>query len=271
MGGQRIRLSYVLPDPGSYAAWEEFEGDLACMRQAGYDAVELQIADPVEFDEGRVHQALDRVGYSLCAFQTGSSYYTHGNCLCTRDDVVRRRTLGLLKSSVGLASRWKSVIVFGTLQGHLKDEPDHSAAAARIEAAISEIGRYATEKGVVVAYEPVNHLEVGFNNTIAEVAGLVRRLHLPGLKLMIDTFHMNIEERDMIAPIGDVADILAHVHLSETNRDVLGAGHLDTAAFLRELQRVHYGGYVSVGVYNTRLPRRQCIIRCMEALKEFLQ
>ena len=51
---------------------------------------------------------------------------------------------------------------------------------------------------------------------------MVRGLRLPGLRMMVDTFHMNIEEKDMLAPLAGIGDILAHVHLSETNRDVLG-------------------------------------------------
>jgi len=120
--------------------------------------------------------------------------------------------------------------------------------------------------GAVIAFEPVNHGEIGFHNTIAEAAALVRRLAQPGLRLMVDSFHMNIEEQDMIAPLAGVREILAHVHLSETNRDLLGTGHWPTSAFLAELHRLNYNGACSVGVYNSRLPRRTCISRCKRVL-----
>jgi len=264
---ETIKFGYVLSDPASYRDWSEFEGDLACMEQAGYDAVELQVADPAAFDEARVRRSVQAVGYSICALQTGSTYSSRGNCLCTADEAVRRRTIGLLQSFVDLAARWNSVIVFGSLQGRLKDEPDRAAGQARIRESIAEVGEYATQKGVTVAFEPVTHEEVGFHNTIGEVARVVRGSNLPGLRMMVDTFHMNIEEKDMFAPLADIADILVHVHLSETNRDVLGEGHWPTEAFLRELDRIGYRGYCSVGVYNTRLGRRDGIVRCMEVLR----
>jgi 5-keto-L-gluconate epimerase len=262
-----MKLSYVLPDPSSYRDWSEFEGDLACMKQAGYDAVELQIADPSLLDEDRVRRSLERVGYAMCAFQTGATYASRGNCLSTADAAVRRRTIALLKSFVELAARWDVVIVFGSLQGRLSDEADRAAGAARIVEAVAEVGQYASQNRVTLAFEPVNHGEVGFHNTIAEVAEIVRRLNLPGVRMMVDTFHMNIEEKDMIAPLQPVRDILAHVHLSETNRDVLGTGHWPTAAFLAELDRVGYRGYCSVGVYNTHRSRREAIEQCMSALR----
>jgi 5-keto-L-gluconate epimerase len=261
-----MKFSYVLPDPSTYRNWNEFDGDLACMKKAGYDAVELQIADPALFDEDRVRRSLQRVGYAMCAFQTGSTYSSRGNCLCTADEAVRRRTIELLKSFVDLASRWNALIVFGSLQGRLRDEPNRQAGEARIRDAIREVGEYAVEKRASIAFEPVNHGEVGFHNTIAEAAGLVRSLNLPSVRLMIDTFHINIEERDVLAPLGGIRDILAHVHLSETNRDVLGTGHWPTAGFLDRLAEIGFAGRCSVGVYNSRSPRRECIGQCMVEL-----
>jgi sugar phosphate isomerase/epimerase len=261
-----MRLSYVLPDPASYREWSEFEGDLACMKRAGYDAVELQIVDPAEFDEVRVGRTLDAAGFAMCAFQTGSTYSSRGNCLCTADAAVRRRTIELLKSFVALAARWHAVIVFGSLQGRRSDEPDRTIGANRIREAIREVGEYASQQGVTLAFEPVQHTEVGFHNTIAEVAGLVRGLNLPGVRMMIDSFHMNIEEKDFFSPLPGIRDILAHVHLSETNRDVLGVGHWPTVAFLDCLEQIGYQGCCSIGVYNTRSPRRRCIEHCMQAI-----
>ncbi len=262
-----MKLAYVLPSPGAYADAAEFDRDLACMRAAGYYAVELQIEDPAEFDDARVRESLDAAGYRLCAFQTGGSYATRGNCLTSPDPGIRRRTVDLLLSFVGLAARWNAVMVVGTLQGRLSDEPDRAVAEARIHEALVELAEAATAKGAVVALEPVQHGEVGFHNTIAEVEAVVRAIGRPGLRMMVDTFHMNIEERDMLAPLAGIADILAHVHLCETNRDALGTGHWPTATFLAELDRIGYGGTVSVGVYNSRLPRRERIVRCMEAIR----
>ncbi len=262
-----MKFSYVLPDPASYRDWDEFDGDLACMKQSGYDAVELQIPDPAEFDEPRVRRSLEAVGYAMCAFQSGSTYATRGNCLSTKDEAVRERTIRLLERFVDLAARWRSVLVFGSLQGRLSDEPDCAAGEARIEQAMRRLGRKATAQGVTIAFEPVTQEEVGFNNTIESVARLVRRLDLPGVRMMIDTFHMNIEEKDMFAPLPAIRDILVHVHLCETNRDVLGAGHWDTAGLLRALREIGYSGYCSMGVYHTRLPRGECIARCFAAIR----
>ena len=99
-----MRFSYVLPAPGSYERWSDFEADLARMKEAGYQAVELQIPDPAELDADRAARSLERVGLPLCAVQTGGTYATRGNCLCTADEAVRRRTIALLRSFVDFAA-----------------------------------------------------------------------------------------------------------------------------------------------------------------------
>lgn len=261
-----MKFSYVLPDPASYRDWMDFEIDLACIKQAGYDAVELQIADPVLFDEARVKKALQTTGLPLCAFQTGATYATRGNCLCTADRFVRERTEKLLMAFVDLAARWNATIVLGSLQGRLRDEPDRIVGETRIGEALRRVGVYAESRKATVAFEPVNHGEIGFHNTIAEAAALVRTINLPSILLMVDTFHMNIEEKDMLAPLAGIKDILTHVHLSETNRDVLGTGHWDTMGFVTELRRIDYRGFCSIGVYNTRRTRRDCMTLCAQAI-----
>ena len=243
-----MRLSYVLPDPASYRDWSEFDGDLACLKQAGYDAVELQIADPSLFDEDRVRRSLQQVGYSMLAFQTGSTYSSRGNCLCTADEAVRRRTIELLKSFVALASRWDAVIVFGSLQGRLRDEPDRRAGETRIREAIREVGEYAVERRVKIAFEPVNHGEVGFHNTIAEVAELVRGFDLPSVRMMIDTFHMNIEERDMLAPLSGIREYFsARPPFGDQSRHARHGSLADCGPI---------GGIESVGLRRLLLDRR---------------
>ena len=263
-----IKYSYVLPDPDSYSNWLEFEGDLLCAKESGYDAVELQIPDPVLFDEKRVRESLGKVQLPMCAFQTGTTYGTRGNCLSTPDVSIRKRTEDLLRSFVDLAERWNSVIVFGSLQGRLKEEPNKILGESRIRESLVRIGEYATAKSVKLAFEPVNHGEIGFHNTIEVVSSLVREVNIPGIRMMVDSFHMNIEEKEMLTPLDGIKDILAHVHLSETNRDLLGTGHWDTKGFIKELNHIGYSGACSIGVYNTTQTRRESMKRCLQLIKQ---
>ena len=259
-------FSYVLPDPTSYESWGQFEAELSQMKKLGYDAVELQIADPANIDEDKLRATLDRFEYQLVANQTGGTYYSKGNCLSSPDQAVRRRTVDLLKRFVDFGRHFSATLVFGSLQGTARDEPDQQLGAQRIVAAIREVAAYAVGK-TIIAYEPVNHLETAYYNRIPEVAALVREINVSSLQIMIDTFHMNIEEKNMVEWVEQTRGILGHVHLSETNRDVLGTGHWDTKAFLDDLNKVGYQGYCSVGVYKTKLSKAECMEKCMALLR----
>jgi D-psicose/D-tagatose/L-ribulose 3-epimerase len=262
-----MHFSYVLPDPASYSDWRRFDDDLAAMRCAGYEAVELQIADPMRFDDVRVRHSLDAVGYRLCAIQTGGTYATLGNCLATSNDSIRHPTTDLFRRFIDLAAPWPAVLVFGLLQGRLADEPDRAAGRRRIEEALADLGRYAEKLGVTIAVEPVCPALAGFFNTVDDVAALVRRLDLPNVRLMIDSQQMSLAEPLLPVPLGPIRDILTHVHLSETNHDILGTGHWDTGGFLRDLTQIGYNGLCSIGVYRTQSSRAEAMSRCMDVIR----
>lgn len=78
-----------------------------------------------------------------------------------------------------------------------------------------------------IVIEPVNHLQVGFNHTAAEVADLIAGIDSPAVTLMLDTIHMNIEERSMLDTIRDHGRRLGHFHLADSNGGLFGTGHLD--------------------------------------------
>lgn len=263
-----MKWSYVLPAPQSYRAWDELERDIEQIRVLGYDAVEFQIADPSELDVARLDALLKHYNLPLCAIQTGTTYATRGNCLCTKNDLVWRRTVDLLRSFVELAVRFDAVLVFGSLQGRASDQPDLAYGRARILEALAECGQYAAQQGAVIALEPVNHLEVAYHNTIADVQAVVRQLATPGLRMMIDTFHMNIEEQAPVIALAPIADLLVHVHLSETNRRELGSGHFDFAGFGRSLDDIDYEGYVSVGIYRSSQSQRGCMQEAVQVLQQ---
>ena len=132
------------------------------------------------------------------------------------------------------------------------DELEAAADVAnqRIADGLRQVGESALSRGVDLVIEPVNHLQVGFNNSVAEVQRLIAAVDVPVFKPMVDTIHMNIEETSLTAPILDCGESLGHVHLCESNGGVLGQGHIDFNSVLQALTSVHYKGFASVKVYR---------------------
>ena len=155
-----------------------------------------------------------------------------------------------LKSYLDVASRFDAILVVGLLQGLRSDEADPVVANQRIAACLRDVGLAALDVGVEIVIEPVNHLQVGFNNSLAEVQRLIAEIDVPVFKPMVDTIHMNIEETSLTEPVYRCGDSLGHVHLCESNAGLLGAGRIDFKSVLDALNSVGYEGFASVKVYR---------------------
>ncbi len=125
----------------------------------------------------------------------------------------------------------------------------------------------AMEQGVTVVIEPVNHHQVGFNHTAAEVAALVGRVASPAISYMLDTIHMHQEERAPLTTIAEHGDKIHHFHLADSHGGPLGEGNIDFAAALTTLQRTGYDGFVSVKVYRKQ-PWRESARSAAEYLRK---
>src|ERR1019366_5505734 len=163
---------------------------------------------------------------------------------------VRRQAVERLQTYTQIAARFGAALVIGQMQGFPSDEPNRAVGEARIEEALKPVIEAAEKHGCTIAFEPVNHLQAGFHPTLDDVMALAARLDSPCFKPMLDTFHMNIEEKSMIEPIYRAGSCLAHFHLCESNGSFLGSGHFDVKRIIAALDQAGYAGYVSVKVYR---------------------
>jgi D-psicose/D-tagatose/L-ribulose 3-epimerase len=100
----------------------------------------------------------------------------------------------------------------------------------------------------------LNRFECYFLNTMAETRDYVRRVGRPNFGALYDTFHANIEEKDPIGAIGETADVIRHVHVSENDRGTPGRGHVDFPATFRALRAAGYDGWLTIEAFGQALP-----------------
>jgi sugar phosphate isomerase/epimerase len=222
---------------------------LRTLADCGYDGVEFNLTEPSAVAAGRLVEFVGEYGLAVPSFLTGEAYFD-GLCLSSPQGDVRRRTVERLIRYLDTVERFGAVMVVGLLQGMRRDEPDAEVAAGRIADCLGVVAREAERRGVVCVIEPVNHLQVGFHNSVAEVLGLIARVGSRSIRPMVDTVHMNIEERSLVEPIRACGADLAHVHLCESNGGRFGTGCVDFAGVLRELDQIGYAGWGSVKVYR---------------------
>lgn len=121
---------------------------------------------------------------------------------------------------------------------------DKTADWARAVKNVREIGRVAGDCGVDYCLEVLNRFEGYLLNTAEEGAAFVREVDVPAVRLMLDTFHMNIEEDSMGGAIRSARGLMGHFHTGECNRRVPGQGRMPWSEIGRALRDIGYEGNV---------------------------
>ena len=243
-----MKFSFILCDPVPKLG--ELSARMSRLAELGYQGVELVATHPLGYEVEDLALLADRTQLPVVSLLSGWSYSNEGLCLSSPDEAIRERAVARLIEYVDVAKRLGSLVVVGLMQGLLSDEADPATANARIAQNLTRVARAAEDRQVSLIIEPVNHLQVGFNHTAAEVVELVDRIESSAAQPMLDTIHMNIEEHSMLDTIRHYGRRIGHFHLCESNGGPFGSGNLDFIEVLHALDEVGYDKYVSIKIYR---------------------
>ena len=244
-----MKLAIVLStQPAKFNA-VAFKGDLeanvAKIAQWGYDGVELAIRDPKIVDADAIASIMERYHLAIPAIGTGQAWGEEGLSFPDPDPTIRRAAIERVKSHIPLAARFNAVIIIGLLRGIVKPGVSQEQAMAWVVEALKECSAAAAPYGVRLALEPINRYETTLINTVREGLSLIEQVGADNFGLLLDTFHMNIEEPNMEESIRLAGDRIFHFHVADSNRWYPGAGHIDFRSILHTLFETGYQGFVS--------------------------
>jgi D-psicose/D-tagatose/L-ribulose 3-epimerase len=146
-----------------------------------------------------------------------------------------------LDVSAAMGSPCLTGVVYGSI-GKVSGAPPTEEEYAVIERVLKPVARHAAGLGLVLGIEACNRYETHLVNTGAQAAELMARIGEPNLFVHLDTYHMNIEEKGMAAPIEALGSKLGYLHLSESDRGVPGTGNVDWDATFRGIAASGYDG-----------------------------
>lgn len=259
------KFSYILLPPlRTFPSEAEIRDGFSYLRAAGYEGVEINLTEPAGVRLTDLKDWITNCGLTIPSFLTGEAYHD-GLCLSSPDETSRQGAVDRLCDYIRVAEQFGSILVVGLLQGLRTDEPDEQVANDRIAHCLAQVASVAERHGVDIVLEPVNHLQVGFNHTVTEVCAMIDRVGSTAIKPMVDTIHMNIEERSMVEPIFQSAANLRHVHLCESNGGIFGTGNIDFAPILNALEQIDYAHFASTKIY--RAPMRDAARSALEFLQ----
>lgn len=226
----------------------------------GFDAVELLIEDPRHIDPVFVRRELDRQGL-VC----GSVAAGLGPDRDLRGSLAsRRRGVKFLCALLDQMVTLDCPALVGPVYSYAGRAGAATPAERRwqwrmVVKNLKTIAAYAEARGKIICVEPLNRFETDFLNTAEQGLQLIEDVNSPALKLHLDTFHTNIEEKHLDQAILQSSRHLAHLHVCGADRGTPGKDHTDWRGMAAALKKIKYNGDVVVESVTLDVPR---IARC---------
>ncbi|MGQ9500746.1 MAG: 5-keto-L-gluconate epimerase [Anaerolineae bacterium] len=247
-----------------------FEANVARIASYGYDGVELAIRDPRLVDAAELEAIVRHHNLEVPAIGTGQAWGEERLSFTSDDPAVRRAAVERVKSHIPLARRLGAVVILGLIRGITPPGQSHAQSMAYLVEALQECASAAAPQGVRFALEPLNRYETDLIHTVEEGLALIERVGAANFGLLLDTFHMNIEEPSLEESIRIAGAHIFHFHVADSNRWYPGAGHLDFASILSALRDTGYTGYVS-GEFMPQPDADSSARRALEHLRKVLE
>jgi len=222
------------------------------IRANGFDGVELPIIRPGDVPVADVRKSLSANGLE-CTF---CSVLPNGLSVISDDAEVRRKTQAHLRDCVQVAAEAGAKVIAGPLYspvGFLPGRRRTEVEWARAVECYQALGDTLKTHGVTIAVEALNRFETYFLNTAEDAERLAGAVNDPNVGILFDTFHANIEEKDVAAALRTVAPHLKHLHACENDRGIPGSGHTDWAGVFRAIRELPYDGWVTIESFGFAL------------------
>jgi D-psicose/D-tagatose/L-ribulose 3-epimerase len=218
---------------------------LPSIREHGIEAFEVPMFDPARLDTKSVRRAFEanNLDCTVCAILPAEF-----NPI-SADASDRKKALAHLVQCVETAAEIGAhqmggplYAPIGCLPGRRRTQDEWSWAVECIQA----LGDVLDRNEMALSIEPVNRSETFFLNTVAEANAFCIAVAHPRVGVLIDTFHANIEEKNIAAAVRSTGQRLTHLHASENDRGLLGSGHVDFPGIVATLNEIGYDGYLMI-------------------------
>ena len=241
----------IAPENALASAFVVFRGlemNIPKAAEMGYDGIELALRDKDQVDIGKVKKLVNRFGMEIPVVSTGQVFAGLNLWFTSPDASVRQKAVEVFRGLAEVAAEFGAMINMGRVRGFIAEGESVETAERRFGEVAGQIGEYAYRLGVRMILEPVNRYEINFINNLDEGVALLRKLNIPGMKLMPDVFHMNIEDVSIEGNLQKYIDDIAYIHFADSNRLAPGWGHLDFGSIVNALNEVRYQGWASVEI-----------------------
>lgn len=224
------------------------------LKATGYDGVEIPMFEGTPDHYEKLGRRLADLGLGV----TGIGVMPGGGKSAVSPHLGERAAaLGHLQWLIDCTAALGGTLVAGPFHqplGEFSGRGPSDEEKARVRDIHKQAARYGARQGVALSVEPLNRFECYFLNTASQAAELVKAVDEPNYGYLYDTFHFNIEENSITDVIPATIQQINHVHISENNRGVPGAGHIDFQSVFSALRRACYDGWMTIEAFGSALP-----------------
>lgn len=223
--------------------------NLAAIRQLGYSGVDLYIDRQGAGEIEQIKRLFQQSGLEVTMYIAIFMAEMGLNLSCP-DPVRLSEYLELYKTQIDAAQRLGAPrMPVGNIRGSLEAQDTPATHQERLASSLHELCSYAAERGVKLCLEPTNRYECNSLNRVDACLDFIAAQRLDRLGLLLDTFHMNIEDASIPGAILQAGSKIQHFHSPDSNRAAAGTGHLDFQAILGALKTAGYQGYLMLEAF----------------------
>jgi D-psicose/D-tagatose/L-ribulose 3-epimerase len=223
------------------------------LKKAGYDGVEIPIFEGDTAHFQKLRKQLDNLGLGC----TAVTVVNEAANPISEDAAVREAAVERIKWVIDMTAALGGEVLAGpfhsplaVFSGHPPTEDEKKRAAD----VLRQAAEHAATVNVKLAIEYLNRFECYFLTTAADARALVDRVNHPSFRTMYDTFHANIEEKNVGTAIATLGDRMVHVHISECDRGTPGTGMVHWDETFRALRKAKYDGWLTIEAFGRALP-----------------
>jgi len=227
---------------------EDLAENIKKVADLGFDGVELAVRDPKYLEVEKIINLMKECNLEVPAIGTGQAYGEEGLSFSDPNEIIRKMAVERINDQIMFASNFDAQVIIGLIRGKINESVSQAEAEEWTIDCLRKCAELAKEYNIRLTLEPVNRYESNFINTIVEGIEFIQRVGVTNLGLLIDTFHMNIEEVSIEDSIIQAKDYITHVHFADSNRWAPGCGHLDFKKIIKTLKKIDYQGYVSAEI-----------------------
>jgi sugar phosphate isomerase/epimerase len=231
---------------GPFVFWHDIEAACAKAAEFGFDAIELFPPQAWGFDVQLLTATLKKHNLTVAAMGTGAGWLKHKLLLTSPNPAIREEAVNFIAAMIDCAAEQNAPVIIGSMQGKAEKHRDETLELLR--SAIEALAPMAARRNQLLFIEPLNRYETNLLGNVQQALEFLSTLKARNVRLLLDLFHMNIEEQNIAQAIRLAGPAIGHVHLADSNRRAAGFGHTDFRPIIWALRDVQYTGYLSAEV-----------------------